>query len=164
MKMQQHNTMAIAKTTRFDTVEIRHYPFVLSDNPGGSYGPPIELGWEYTENRLRLSEYEMERQGKRRKRKNLYLSHLRRETMLKEANYTQVELERAIRRKNSIRRKRKISYVLINPIIKICWMIRGENQQKKLRRAKKNLQLLEGEGMFHEHSDIYGGWWLPDLV
>ena len=117
---------AITKTTRFDTVEIRYYPCVLSDNPGGHYGPAIELGWEYTENRLRLSEYEKKRQGKRRS--NLYISHLRREMMLLELDYTPGELEKAIRRKNSIRRKRKVSNMLANPVVRLHLRIQCETR------------------------------------
>mmetsp|Transcript_7083 Transcript_7083/g.12697 ORF Transcript_7083/g.12697 Transcript_7083/m.12697 type:complete len:175 (+) Transcript_7083:117-641(+) len=165
------------KKTRFDTVEIRHYPCVLSDNPGGMYGPPIELGWEYNahpgdsinngseknvQNILRLSAYEKERHGKRRK--SLYLSHVQRESMLRDANYTEKELKRAIQRKNCARRKRSMSNFLtyLHPVTKIQSKIHNGRRVKKLRKAKKNLQKMnEGHNLFYEHSEIYQGWWIP---
>ena len=129
------------------------------------YGPPIELGWDYhCEGRLRLSTYERERQGRRRK-STLYFSQVRRESMLKEANYTPGDLERAIRRKDSTRRKRKMSNILLNPATKLHMMIRNERRIKKLGRAKKNLEQLQRDGLFHAHSAIYESWWrVPDLV
>lgn len=169
-----HNTMVttgrIAKKTRFDTVEIRNYPFVLSDNPGGKYGPSIELGWEYINEPIKssndasknagvlnLNAYEKQRQGKRKNR--LYLSHLERESMLLEAGYSEEDLARAIHRKNSIRRGMLLSNLLMNPVTKMQMKLQGERRIRKLGRANTNLKAMQKNGdMFYEHSEIYRSW------
>ncbi|KAL7526014.1 hypothetical protein ACHAWF_001598 [Thalassiosira exigua] len=169
--------MTATKQTRFGTVEIRRYPIVLSDNPGGKHGPPIELGWDYTEDgnemsndrretaggTMSVSFYEKGRQGRRRSR--LYLSHLQREEMLLQAEYTQRELDRATRRATTVRRKRCLSYMLSNPAQKVESNVRGDVAARKLRRAKENLRdLRDDDGHFHDHSDIYDCWWLPSII
>jgi hypothetical protein len=159
------------KATRFDTIEIRYYPVVLSDNPAGKYGPPIELGWEYytTEqhdvdgcnaSKLNLDAYEMER---RPRRKKIYLSQVAREAMLRNANYTEKELQEAMRRKNRARSSRTANNMLmyLNPLNCLRQKVECDVQIKKLKKAKKNLRKLSADGGFHEHSDIYNGWWRP---
>jgi hypothetical protein len=160
------------KATRFDTIEIRYYPVVLSDNPAGKYGPPIELGWEWefttqqhdlascNENKLKLDEYERERQ---RKRNSLYLSQVEREAILREANYTEKELMEAMRRKKRARISRAANNLLlrINPFNCLHQTVGHEIQIKKLRKARENLCKLNADGGFHDHSAIYNGWWRP---
>lgn len=161
------------KATRFDTIEIRYYPVVLSNNPAGEYGPPIELGWEWecttsqqhdlascNENKLKLDEYERDRQ---RKRKSLYLSQVAREAILRDSNYTEKELKEAMRRKDRARLSRAANNMLLscNPFNALHRTVEHKVQTKKLRKARKNLQKLDADGGFHEHSEIYNGWWRP---
>ena len=159
------------KVTRFDTIEIRYYPVVLSNNPGGKYGPPIELGWEYytTEqhdidscnaSKFNLDVYERDR---RPKRKNIYLSQVAREAMLRDAEYTEKELEEAMRRKNRARSSRTANNMLmwLDPLYCLRQKVEYEVQIKKLKKARKNLLKLSADGGFHEHSKIYNGWWRP---
>lgn len=156
------------KATRFDTIEIRYYPVVLSNNPAGEYGPPIELGWEWTssqqpscyENKLKLDDYERDRQ---RKRKSLYLSQVAREGILRDANYTEKELKEAMRRKDRVRLSRAANNMLLicNPFNALHRTVEHEVQIKKLRKARKNLRKFNADGGFHEHSEIYNGWWRP---
>mmetsp|Transcript_16507 Transcript_16507/g.39517 ORF Transcript_16507/g.39517 Transcript_16507/m.39517 type:complete len:160 (+) Transcript_16507:304-783(+) len=149
------------KTTHFDTVEIRYYPIVLSNNPDGSYGPPIEFGWEYSteHDTLKVSSYEQERKDTRKPR--LYLSQNEREAMLRKANYTEKELKKAMRDKNSARRKRNRSNLLMNPVTKIQMSLQASVRTKKLNRGKKNLEMMRSDGSFHEHDAIYDRWWIP---
>mmetsp|Transcript_26635 Transcript_26635/g.56661 ORF Transcript_26635/g.56661 Transcript_26635/m.56661 type:complete len:198 (+) Transcript_26635:201-794(+) len=165
------------KKTRFDYVEIRHYPVVLSNNPGGSFGPPIELGWEYDahphggiddgsgrsdiDNKLSIHLYEKERRVERRA--SFRLSHFKRKTMLKEANYTESELEGAMQRKDCVRRDRRVSNLAIhlNPVAKIRSVIRHDRRRKKLKKALTNLRKMGGDDSFFEHSEIYRGWTIP---
>uniref|UniRef100_A0A7S1ZWS6 Uncharacterized protein n=1 Tax=Trieres chinensis TaxID=1514140 RepID=A0A7S1ZWS6_TRICV len=37
------------KTVSFSDVNIRHYPMTLGDNPSCRSGPPVQIGWTYTE-------------------------------------------------------------------------------------------------------------------
>jgi hypothetical protein len=162
---------AIGKVTQFDTIEIRYYPVVLSDNPAGEYGPPIELGWEYITqqddfascdaNKLKVDAYESERQRTRKNR--LYLSQVAREAMLRDANYSENEMKEAMRQKKRARFYRSANNLIlrINLLNTVTQTIRNGIQTKKLKRARKNLRKLKVNGVFHEHSDIYKGWWAP---
>ena len=159
------------KVTQFDTIEIRYYPVVLSDNPAGEYGPPIELGWEYTTqqhdlaschtNKLKVDAYESERQRTRKNR--LYMSQDAREALLRDANYSEKEMKEALRRKKWARLSRSANNLIlrINLFDNVSQKIRKGVQSKKLTRARKNLRKLKASGVFHEHSDIYDGWWVP---
>jgi hypothetical protein len=157
------------KTKRLILIPSRYV--VLSDNPAGEYGPPIELGWEYTTqqhdlancntNKLKVDAYESERQRTRKNR--LYLSQVAREAMLRDANYSEKEMKEAMRRKKRARFSRSANnFILrINLFNNISQTIRNGVQTKKRKRARKNLLKLKTHGVFHEHSDIYDGWWVP---
>lgn len=172
------------RMARFDVVEVREYPVVLSDNPACQYGPSVELGWEYNisnvssdssknngsdgekgNQRITVSAYEKGRRGKRRttasKPSKLYLSQVRRESTLKEANYTEDELKAAIRAKSKARRQRSVSNVLMNPLDKIQSTIKAWRRNRKLKRALRNLKKKQNKEPTFEHSAIYQGWWLP---
>ncbi|KAL9191467.1 hypothetical protein ACHAXT_001173 [Thalassiosira profunda] len=155
-----------SKKTQFDTVECRLYPVVLSDNPGGKYGPSIELGWDYTElpnsGQRRLSVYERQRQKERVQR--FYLSHARRESILREASYSKADIRKATSRKRSIQRRRASSNLFMSPITKIKSRVREGRRARKLKAANRNLQKMEdGDRLFYEHNEVYKGWWKPHL-
>eukprot|EP00562_Extubocellulus_spinifer_P008694 CAMPEP_0178505280 /NCGR_PEP_ID=MMETSP0696-20121128/19047_1 /TAXON_ID=265572 /ORGANISM="Extubocellulus spinifer, Strain CCMP396" /LENGTH=183 /DNA_ID=CAMNT_0020134581 /DNA_START=24 /DNA_END=575 /DNA_ORIENTATION=+ len=175
-------TGTTSRRARFNAVEVREYPLVLSENPACEYGPSVELGWEYeyttnsntrttssssnSDRYLTVSQYEQERQGKRRttaaKPSKLYLSQVKREAALKKANYTDDDLKRAVRRKSEARRQRSLSNALMNPMSKIQASFAASRRNKKLKRAVRNLKKQKGkEPAALEHSEIYSGWWLP---
>lgn len=53
----------------FDSVKIRSYSQTLGDNPCVSYGPPIQLDWDYEDDDpVPIDEYEGERRPRRRMR------------------------------------------------------------------------------------------------
>ena len=82
----------------FDSVEIREYHHVLSDNPTSS-GGPIGIGWRYdTKDTIRfdLAEYERCRKGLRRTRKELVILKDVREDMLRNAGYSRREIVLAV--------------------------------------------------------------------
>ena len=153
------------KKTRFATVKVRQYPCVLSDNPGGHYGPSIELGGWYcktthddgsSETVKRLSIFERERVINRRN--CFYLSHNKRERMLLRANYTEQDLASAMQSKQAVQRSRYVSNLLQSPATRVSWMFRASKREKKLGRATKNLYKLQGDTFFFSHEEIYGEW------
>lgn len=53
----------------FDSVKIRSYSQTLGDNPSVSYGPPIQLDWDYEDDApVPIDEYEGERRPRRQVR------------------------------------------------------------------------------------------------
>ena len=83
--------------------------------------------------------------------------------MLRDANYSEKEMKEAMRRKKRARFSRSANnFILrINLFNNISQTIRNGVQTKKRKRARKNLLKLKTHGVFHEHSDIYDGWWVP---
>lgn len=63
------------KHVSFDTLSIREYSQVLGDHPCCTVGPPVALGWDYTESpKTTVERYEATRAPARRSRTNLRLS------------------------------------------------------------------------------------------
>lgn len=172
-KVSQHDHSPTMAKVKFSTVNIRQFPIILSNNPSCHYGPSIELGWEYEDTEdegqtIKVSQYESEREGKRRHTKagntsKLYLSQVRREAMLKEAGYTDKEVKSAIKDKNKARRQRSMSKLqCIAP--RISASFEGSRREKKVGRAIRNMDRMKcnkDEERFYESRVIYRGWWLP---
>lgn len=161
------------KTLQFDRVDIREYDTVLSNNPACRYGPSIELGWEYHQGRhhhdVSVSQYEKERQGKRRtKASQYYLSEVQREATLQQANFSKQDIKKATKSKNKARRRRDASNFVLN--FNVALMVREAKKNKKLARARRNLKKAkvapataskQEEPLLLEHDNLYKGWWLP---
>ena len=68
---------------QFDTIEIRYYTPVLSNNPACLLGPAIELSWDYWQTtKMKLNTYELLARNKKRRQRSIYLSAKRRHIML----------------------------------------------------------------------------------
>ena len=79
-------------------------------------------------------------------------------------DYTKDELKMAMRSKNNIIRARHRNNYLMNPVSKLQMKMAHEIRLKKIYMATKNLKSIEGDSLFHEHSDIYEGWYKPDIT
>ena len=159
-------TEEAVKKTQFDTVEVYFHPPTISNNPGSNLGPSIELDWKaYGESKLKLDTYEQTRPGRMQQRKSIYMSHLRRECMLREANYSDGDIKQAIQQKNIIIKQRQQSILFMNPIHKVKMRIDQNTRDMKIHRAKLNLEKLAKEdgSLFHDHDEIYDKWWHPDI-
>ena len=166
--------MAPTKQIQFGTIEIREFPIILSNNPSCNCGPSIEIGWEYNATNphqaIDVCEYEMLRIGKRRKDKagrpsKLYLSQVRREAMLKDAGYSDKEVQDAVKEKQKARRQRSLSTYDSVPFI-IHANFKASRAEKKVGRAVRNMNRMQKKQndrteMFYEKSTLYNGWWLP---
>ena len=166
------------KTVTFDTVVVRDYPIVLSDNPGGGnrYGPSLELGWEYRlasevqtlpstqahrlrYGRLSVEEYEKIRPSQQRRNlKSLFLFGNQREYRLKQnQQYTDGEIQQAIAEKARIVQHRERSLMFQSLDVRQNWST--INRSRKIRRAVHNLK--KEHLLSRNHQEIYNGWWLP---
>ena len=154
------------KQVGFHNVEIQFYSTTISDNPGGMLGPSIELGSPISSPYVRrLSTYERSR-NLGNKKKRLYLSHEERERMLKDADFSDQDIQLAMRKKNQVIQMRRQSIARLGPVSNIKLRLQAEKRYKKVNTANKNLKELEEEdgSLFHEHSDIYGGWLIPQIT
>ena len=95
----------------FDSVEIREYHRMLSDNPACS-GAPIGIGWRYdTKDTIRfdLDEYERCREGLRRTKEELVIPPDVREDMLRKAGFSRRDIVLAIQLSRNVRAQRAAS-------------------------------------------------------
>ena len=92
-------------TISFGSVSVREYNQIIGDHPEVRVGPPISLGWEYTQRvALSLDEYEETRPPKK---VILRLSSITRKNLLHNVfGYTEEEIRSAEKEVQKIRKKR----------------------------------------------------------
>lgn len=108
----QTPTIKEAADVRFDTVEFRHHTIILSDNPSTSSGPAIGIGWSYDPSEtitLDVGQYEDEREGSRRSKKEIIVPKHLRERRLREAGYSRSEIASATRSADRSKAQRRSS-------------------------------------------------------
>lgn len=123
--LSNHSLPQKTGKVRFDKVEIRLYPIILSDNPSTSSGPPISLGWSYDPNDTVISdvdsyEFTQDEPGVRRTRMQLIIPPGVREESMLETGYSPQEIKSAARqvekdkqrRYKSLRKQQIESFIL----------------------------------------------------
>jgi len=102
---------AIQQSTSFSTVEIRHYPITLSNNPGGGQGPPISLDWKHDEEKTQviLLEVYEEKRSPRRDQTAMYMPEYLRRWKLLERGISMKDMHKATKDANWVRQQRKKS-------------------------------------------------------
>lgn len=100
----------IKPTVSFSKLDIREYGIALSDHPSCSCGPPIQLGWNYSETKdLLLEDYEHIRSSSR-SREDMILSYGTRDYLLREyAGCSRDEIERSIQEVERVKRDRHLT-------------------------------------------------------
>jgi hypothetical protein len=84
------------KSVSFGVIQVREYNRVLGDNPDVIFGPPISIGWEYTQNdALPMDEYE---RTKPRRKSSLRMSSVTRRNLLLNVFEVPAEEIRAVER------------------------------------------------------------------
>lgn len=97
----------LKRTVSFGTLETREFSIELSDHPSCSYGPPIQLGWDYHDQETRnVDEYETSRVPRRHVSDMILSYNVRRYLLLKRAGYTPAELRDAMRQVDKVKRER----------------------------------------------------------
>eukprot|EP00339_Tiarina_fusa_P002755 CAMPEP_0117010054 /NCGR_PEP_ID=MMETSP0472-20121206/8963_1 /TAXON_ID=693140 ORGANISM="Tiarina fusus, Strain LIS" /NCGR_SAMPLE_ID=MMETSP0472 /ASSEMBLY_ACC=CAM_ASM_000603 /LENGTH=286 /DNA_ID=CAMNT_0004712497 /DNA_START=31 /DNA_END=891 /DNA_ORIENTATION=+ len=98
------------RRVKFDKILIRSYGQTLGDNPSVSYGPPIQLDWDYEQHdALDLDEYE-DAHPPRRTLRQMVLSYYHRKNVLTwQYGYSEEVLKKAKKDAERIKMKRSIT-------------------------------------------------------
>lgn len=95
-------------SVKFTTLRVREYDIILGDNPACTSGPPISIGWDYTEHPpLKVDSFESIRQRRTNLKRDLLLSREKREKILKRLGVSEAEIADAVRRNNKLRSQRR---------------------------------------------------------
>ncbi|GAX12384.1 hypothetical protein FisN_1Hh318 [Fistulifera solaris] len=96
-KVEKDAGVMLGFTVQFSTITVREYPIMMGDNPAVSDGPPLTIDWEYNElPYLDVEAFETVRRS-RRTGKSLVLSRKRRENILRNVGYQDVQIVAGIR-------------------------------------------------------------------
>ena len=100
------------RIVRFSSVLIRDYDIILGDHPCCAHGPPLSIGWNYTENEVvSLNQYEWENAFNRRSSHQLTLNHHQRKHLLRE--YSDADISAVTREIKRINRNRGVTKQLV---------------------------------------------------
>jgi hypothetical protein len=106
------SSSSLKRTVSFSSLNVREYNIALSDHPSCSYGPPIQLGWDYRQKKaVQVEDYEeVKLKQPRRSRHDMVLSYnVRRYLLLKRAGYSDQDLEEAMSEVERVKRERVVT-------------------------------------------------------
>ena len=137
-----HNTtLRRNRSVTFDKVQIREYDQCCGDNPSVSYGPPIQLDWNYQEfEALELDAYEYHRLPQRRKPSQMMMNYYQRKNTL--SFYYGVSDQELARAKQQVKReqsRRNITRNYLVPLMKVEDAIESMVRKSKRVFSKENL-------------------------
>lgn len=114
----RRSTKGRGGSVKFDKIHMRSYQQTLGDNPSVSYGPPIQLDWEYEEHEsIQLDEYEDNR-PKRRNLRQMILSYYQRKNVLTwQYGYSEDVLKKAKKDAERVKMKRSMTKALLPTMI-----------------------------------------------
>lgn len=122
-----------SKRVGFDSVRIRSYQQTMRDNPAVSYGPPIQLDWEYEEHDgIDIDIFESERVFSRRRTLNqLVMNYYQRKSVLSRSyGFTDEEMSKAKKSANKTKFKRAVTNTLL-PMMKVEDVIQSAGRKAK---------------------------------
>ena len=103
----------------FGKLQTREYNIALSDHPSCSFGPPIQLGWEFKDlSTVSLDDYEKVRSPRRSPHEMVLSYNMRKYLLLKRAGYSKNEIEDAMNEVERVKRERLVTEVFL-PVQKI---------------------------------------------
>jgi hypothetical protein len=107
------------RSVSFGKLGVRQYSVEISDHPSCSYGPPVQLGWDFKEKEaIPLESYE-EGRHPRREIGDLVLSYYdRRFMLLKQAGYSKREVKEAVKEVERVKRERMVTdmFLPVSPV------------------------------------------------
>ena len=117
LKRSGNSTSSLNSSKRnvsFTEIRFREYEVSLSHHPSCSFGPPIELGWQYSESEsLPVEDYEGKRSPRRETHELLLSYNVRRRMLLKQGGYSKEDLREAEREVDRIKRGRMMTEVFL---------------------------------------------------
>lgn len=139
--INNNTTNTTRKSVEFDSVMIRSYQQTMGDNPSVSYGPPIQLDWEYEEHDdLPIDEYESQRVLSRRTHRQLPISHYRRMAVLSRGyGFSEGELHKAMKAADKTKFLRGVTNMML-PTMKVQAALESARRKTKrvfVRRGKE---------------------------
>lgn len=109
-RKNSESAAALGRAVSFTSLSIREYPPAISDNPSCSFGPPVQLDWEYeVEETQSIDHYEESRQPRRANHDLLLSYYDRRFLLLKQAGYTRKEVKEAMKEAERVKRERMVT-------------------------------------------------------
>ena len=103
---------SLKRSVSFGKLNIRKYNVAISDHPSCSYGPPVQLSWDFDkskEEEIPLESYEQARQP-RRQPNDLVLSYYdRRYLLIKQGGYSKREVKEAVKEVERVKRERMVT-------------------------------------------------------
>ena len=109
------SSASLKREVSFSNLEIRQYDVALSDHPSCSYGPPVQLSWEYQKERLvvPVESYEQSRSPRREKEQLVLSYNERRHMLLKQAGYSKKEIKKAMKEVQRVKNERLVTDILL---------------------------------------------------
>jgi hypothetical protein len=106
------------RTISFTNLEIREYDLTIGDNPSVSYGPPVQLSWQYSEGQTRdLEDYEsqkeLDRSRGRRSHRVENISWAKREALLKRQGFSEDDIQAKMKEVNKMKQGRSVTRALV---------------------------------------------------
>mmetsp|Transcript_10065 Transcript_10065/g.12708 ORF Transcript_10065/g.12708 Transcript_10065/m.12708 type:complete len:203 (+) Transcript_10065:45-653(+) len=138
-----------SRSVSFDQVEIREYSITIGDNPSCSNGPPLSLGWTYSndENHLPLDQYEQYRDGHRRPMHQMKVPARIRYDMLREWDVPTSVIANAQRECAEIQRQRSRTFDRVERSSNIKkffldggWKLKLSGSKRGTTAAEKKMQ------------------------
>lgn len=110
-KEEEHTTIETesrrSSSVSFSTCYVREYDTVIGDNPSVYKGPPIQLGWNYTDYELDVNEYESNHAMHRPLKQLLLNPNDRKGILYMTGKYTTNDLNRATKEANIVKKQRQ---------------------------------------------------------
>jgi hypothetical protein len=95
------------KRLQFHDVTIREYPIICGDNPAGTKGPPLTIGWDCVSSvSISHETYERARGPNRRRQEQMKMVSMHRENILKNLDFSRKEIDEATKAANNARYRR----------------------------------------------------------
>ena len=144
------------KSVKFSSVEVRYYNRILGDNPACSMGPPLAIGWEYSEEQVMLiDQYEAERILSKSPIHLTLTPAMRRNILHSQCGCTYSEMDNMNEEIEKIRKSRARSTTTLHPKQRdLNWKLReikklekvaGINNTSRFKRCKKFCNLTPSE-------------------